>query len=230
MPLFGAERSRIYREKMKQNPAKYQEYLQLERKRYGKKKEDGNVKVIGDVSKRERRRRRRYWREMKKKQPLVPPSPSSSSHLTEKKKLGRKRVKREKSRTYRKMQNLEEQLNIQNNEKLRKRLYRANQKHIDPNSPRTKVKLIFKGPNSAEKANKMLLFHNVLLEGIKKKYKLNKSEKTKQLITKGVLCNQLLKKYRLQKYAKTSLEITQRRIKVADQNFSLTRKTQKTLK
>ncbi|KAH3737917.1 hypothetical protein DPMN_044515 [Dreissena polymorpha] len=154
MPLSGAERSRIYRQKMKQNPAKYQEYLELERKRYGKKKEDGQVKLIGDVSERERRRRRKYWREMKKKQPLVPPSPSSSSHLTEKKKLGRKRVKREKSRTYRKMQNLEEQLNIQKriNEKLRKRLYRANQKHIDPNSPRTKVKLIFKGPNSAEKA------------------------------------------------------------------------------
>ncbi|KAH3704907.1 hypothetical protein DPMN_079968 [Dreissena polymorpha] len=91
MPLSGAERSRIHREKMKQNPAKYQEYLELERKTYGKKREDGQVKLIGDVSEREGRRRRKYWREMKKKQPIVPPSPSSSSHLTEKKEIWKKK-------------------------------------------------------------------------------------------------------------------------------------------
>lgn len=231
MPLSGAERSRRYREKMKQNPVKYQEYLENERKRYVNKKEDGQVKLVADISERERRRRRKYWREIKEKQRAVPPAPSvpSSSSPTKKKKMGRKRVRREKSKTYRKLQKMEQELKVQQriNEKLRKRLYRAKEKHVNNNSPRMKVKMMFKRANSAEKVKKMLLFHNILIEGIKKKYRLHKSEKLKQIITKGVLCNQLLKKYRLQKYARENLEISHRRIKTTETNISFKRKTQK---
>ena len=54
-----AERSQAYRDRLKEDPVKYEERLKRDRERYLRKKERGVVKPIADVSKREQRKRRR---------------------------------------------------------------------------------------------------------------------------------------------------------------------------
>ena len=68
MPLTGAERSLLYRQRLKENTDKYREYLIKENKRYEKKKDIGQLKLIGDFPERQQRSRRRNWRKQKQAQ------------------------------------------------------------------------------------------------------------------------------------------------------------------
>lgn len=61
-PAKPAQRSKKYREKIKQDPEKYQKYLEREKERYKKRKETGKLKAISQLSKREQRHRRRQWK------------------------------------------------------------------------------------------------------------------------------------------------------------------------
>jgi len=54
-PKKSTERSRDYRKKMKEDPVKYQQYIDREKERYKTRKETGKLKVISQLSKREQR-------------------------------------------------------------------------------------------------------------------------------------------------------------------------------
>ena len=61
-PAKPAQRSKKYRDKIKKDPEKYQQYLEREKERYKKRKETGKLKAISQLSKREQRCRRRQWK------------------------------------------------------------------------------------------------------------------------------------------------------------------------
>ena len=50
MPLTSAERSKLWRERKKNNPEEYRAYLQKEKERYNKRKEKGEIKSIQELS------------------------------------------------------------------------------------------------------------------------------------------------------------------------------------
>lgn len=55
MPLTGAERARLYRQRKKENPHEYAAYLQKEKKRYHKRKVEGQIRSINDMTEREKK-------------------------------------------------------------------------------------------------------------------------------------------------------------------------------
>lgn len=57
-----AERSKAYRERLKSDPVKYNEFLKRDRERYLRKKEQGVVKSVTELTHREKRKVRRQWR------------------------------------------------------------------------------------------------------------------------------------------------------------------------
>ena len=58
MPLSVAEKQRRYRERIKQDPERYNEYLSKEKKRWEDRKKTGKIKLISDMTKREKRHKR----------------------------------------------------------------------------------------------------------------------------------------------------------------------------
>lgn len=61
-PKKSTERSRDYRKKLKEDPLKYQQYIDREKERCKRRKETGKLKVISQLSKREQRLKRKQWR------------------------------------------------------------------------------------------------------------------------------------------------------------------------
>lgn len=62
MPKSQAERLREYRQRVKNDPMKYQEYLKKERERNKTRKGEAKLKSINNLSIREQRHVRRAWR------------------------------------------------------------------------------------------------------------------------------------------------------------------------
>ena len=87
MPLSAAERARKYREQLKQNPELYTNYLKKENERNEKRKAEGTIKLVSEMTSREKRSTRKAWRENKKRQKqrqnltesLTPPSTLTTS-------------------------------------------------------------------------------------------------------------------------------------------------------
>lgn len=61
-PKSTAQRSKSYRERIKEDPEQYQRYLLKEKERYKNRKETGKLKCISQLSKREQRLQKRQWR------------------------------------------------------------------------------------------------------------------------------------------------------------------------
>ena len=62
MALTAAEHAKRYREKLKSNSITHDQYLQNEKLRYQKRKEDGQLQGIGGKSERGQRSQRKAWR------------------------------------------------------------------------------------------------------------------------------------------------------------------------
>jgi len=227
MPLSGAERARRYRQKKKQNDEEYANYLTKERARYHKRKERGDVKLVSEMTDREKRGTRRTWRLQKQRQrrkikdlenlntpPTSPPGPFPirlNNHSN------RQRVRKDRAKAYREIDKLRNKVTEQKKliERYRKRLYRQSQRQQDLESPRTKTKYQLKGQRVSEHTRRQLLFHNALLKGFIEKYRQAKSEKAKKTLS-HVFRSDMLKKYRLQTMAKKQLKLTQRQLKPDD--------------
>ncbi|CAH2015065.1 unnamed protein product [Acanthoscelides obtectus] len=54
------------REKVRSNPEQYEKAKQQERERYYERKKQGKIKLIGEVSRREKKRLRKKWKEYKR--------------------------------------------------------------------------------------------------------------------------------------------------------------------
>src|SRR4029434_510758 len=59
----GAERLREYRQRVRDDPVKHQEYLRKERERNKKQKEKGKLKCISDLSNREQKKGQKIMEE-----------------------------------------------------------------------------------------------------------------------------------------------------------------------
>lgn len=62
MPVSAAERMRKYRERIRNDPQKREEVLSRDRAIWRERRVKGKVKVIDDMTDREKRRQRKYWR------------------------------------------------------------------------------------------------------------------------------------------------------------------------
>ena len=190
------------------------QYLQKERERYHKRKEKGEIKLIHDMSEREKRLARKNWRVRKQRErrnqnipetfDTPPPTPSGSGPFPIRmNNAGRKRVRKDRAKAYRELEELKVKLAKQKRltEKYKKRLHRRTQKTKDVNSPRTKTRIELKGQKVNKNTRRTLLFHYVLLKGIREKYQNAKSDKTKQAIH-----NDLLRKYRMKMMMRRQLK------------------------
>ena len=62
MGMSAAERMRRYRQSMKSDQQGYKEYLDNEKRRYKRRKQNGDIKLIDDCTDREKNLTRRKWR------------------------------------------------------------------------------------------------------------------------------------------------------------------------
>ncbi|MEQ2187351.1 hypothetical protein GOODEAATRI_003854 [Goodea atripinnis] len=109
----GAERLRDYRKCfLRDDPVKYQEYLKKERERKNKRREEGKLKSVTELSARAQRHQRTEWRTRQEKHRMMkevavcrdtPPSSSSESE-------GKKGTKRTTISKYIKLKKLEEKI------------------------------------------------------------------------------------------------------------------------
>ena len=239
MPLSGAERARRYRQRLKENEHDYTRYLQKERERYNKRKENGDIKLIASMSEREKRSTRRSWRTRKQKSRQKNQTDNTGTYTPPPTPTGpfpirivhpsRQRQRRDRARAYRAIEKLKQKLKKQETllQRYKKRFYRQKQRQKDINSPRTKTNIILKGQKVNSQTRRSLLFHQVLLNGFRDKYQKAKSDRSKHLLSKAI-SSKLLKKYRLQQLAKKELLLTQRRLKQSkNEDLSYTRKSRK---
>lgn len=135
MPLTSAERSKLWRERKKNNPEEYRAYLQKERERYNKRKEKGEIKSIQELSAREQKNQQKSWRVNQRNKrekskilldavqrlntPLNSPNENNANDQTLKRNnVGRKKVRRDRARAYREIKKMK--LTKFNREKSRK--------------------------------------------------------------------------------------------------------------
>jgi hypothetical protein len=91
MALSASEKQKRYRERRDQDPIRRSEYLMKERLKYKKvKKKSGKIKLVKDMTEREKRYARKNWRNQKKdlrtrqklaKQMMVIETPPSSPQM-----------------------------------------------------------------------------------------------------------------------------------------------------
>lgn len=62
-----ADRVRKYRQRLREDPERYEEYLRKERERNQKRREEGKLKRIKDLSERQQRNVRKEWRKRQKR-------------------------------------------------------------------------------------------------------------------------------------------------------------------
>ncbi len=122
---------------------------------------------------------------------------------------GRKKVRKERYRLKKKIEQLQERLDKQRkqSEKYKKRCQRL-KKHSD--SPRSKVKELTANCPVNPRIRKTLLFHQSLIKDISNKYQQTTKERERQLIAK-VTTGRIVKKYRLQRFAEDSLGFSSKR-------------------
>jgi hypothetical protein len=126
MPLSAAERAKRYRDKIKSDPARHEEYIQNERDRYKARRDSGDFDLSQKIE-RERRQIRRTWRETKRRakkrknmlvrgfqfmtanSPMTSPEHSAENepNVTPQSRRGRKKMRRDRSKAYRKIAQLE---------------------------------------------------------------------------------------------------------------------------
>jgi hypothetical protein len=126
MPLSAAERAKRYRDKIKSDPARHEEYIQNERDRYKARRDRGDFD-LSQKTERERRQIRRTWRETKRRakkrknmlvrgfqfmtanSPMTSPEHSAENepNVTPQSRRGRKKMRRDRSKAYRKIAQLE---------------------------------------------------------------------------------------------------------------------------
>ena len=143
MPLSAAERAKRYRDKIKSDPARHEQYIKSEKDRYKARRERGDFDLTQKTERerrqirrtwreteRERRQIRRTWRETKRRakksknmlvrgfqfmtanSPMSSPEHSAENepNVTPQSRRGRKKMRRERSKAYRKIAQLEKSI------------------------------------------------------------------------------------------------------------------------
>lgn len=218
MPMTAKERQQRWRDKKKSTPGGQAEYRHAEKIRYKRRKETGSRKLVAAMTDREHRMQVRKWRNWKRasnikqteihkdaltpaknttetETPISQSSSQSSAHVR-----GRQKVRKDRSRAYRTIKSLKEELEAKN--KLincyRQRLSRSKYRNAATprTTPRSKTREQLKSCHVNDKVRKSLLFHNVLISEIESKFNSASSLRQRQELTR-VVTGALLKKYRV---------------------------------
>jgi len=71
MALSAGEKQRRYRQRRDADPQKRAAYLQKEKIKYAKDKEQGKIKVVANMTEREKRKVRKEWRTYKRQRNII---------------------------------------------------------------------------------------------------------------------------------------------------------------
>lgn len=168
MPLTPAEKMRLYRERLKENPEKMEEQRKKNLERI---KSKYSYKKVKDMSEEEKKKQRKKWREQKRKnKEKKKPATENSSEINAV--PDTKRLIRSRNMYRKQLNNAQSRIEYLKRltETLRKRMYRAKQKHL-----KTEKKL--------EKRLDILKVRNEVLElSLKVAYKRCHTYKEKNLL------------------------------------------------
>lgn len=232
MGLTSAEKQKRYRERINADPAKREEYLRKMRERARRRRDLKIDKLINDLSERGKRQRRKEWRDRKRKSrenikqqrrpqeailSQTPPSTPDYQCLQEEHantRRGRKKLRKDRTASYRRIKQLEEALKQANKKinKYRKKVHRLKATNKTPiskveDSPVAKLKADLEDhKNIPATVKRKLLFQEALLQEVRKTYKDTKDEKTKQRIA-SICTGGNIKKYKFVRRAKETLGI-----------------------
>uniref|UniRef100_UPI003590066A uncharacterized protein isoform X2 n=1 Tax=Myxine glutinosa TaxID=7769 RepID=UPI003590066A len=226
MPLSAAEKQRQYRQRRDRDPVRREEYLKKEKLQWQKRKETGKVKLVSELSDRAARKLRREWklrraknRKLEKERArtldkLVTP-PGSPTEIIEgvtssQRSTGERRRRRNKEKILKEMDEMADKLEYQTRQadKYRKRWERLRRK-ITVESPRAKAMCLLRMASTSA-VKKTLIFHNVLVDEIRRKYKSTKQERLKQAYCR-LFTGAVAKKYRLRSYMQQQLGFSAKR-------------------
>lgn len=209
------------RENMRSDPLKYEEAKANDRNRYKRKKEEGKIKLIGEMSRRDQRRIRGEWKKRSEKyrsrkkciaearvfvDSNTPPSTPESEIVqpgpSRQQDSGKRRARKNREIKNKIIKELEEKLekaNLKVN-KYKKRLSRLSQSQKQE-TPRKKVAKIIKGLQTkvTPEVRKKLLFAEVISKQITENYKSQKCSKDKRKVTESV-SGIIVKKYKFVEY------------------------------
>jgi len=238
MPLSGAEKMRRHRQRIKDDATKHAQYLDDERTRWQKRKQEGKLPTANNRSARETRYVRKVWREryqMKKREaekakqesePL-PTTPTGSCSLkplntgSRQKMQGRRKKRKDRAAAYRRIRELEAKLEAERkrSERYRKAFGRLKLSCADGSrecgqtsdcSPRKQAKRKLLSP--VKSVQKQLVFHYSLLHDLRQRIKSCRTPAEKQLAHKIFVAGTLMRKYRLMVQAKKHLGLSLKRI------------------
>lgn len=208
-----AERRR--RENIKSNPILYEEQKRKERERYQKRKEEGKIKFVNDLTRRERKAQRTNWLErtkrfrQKKKEneklerqlmkTTISDSDDDNIVRAGPRKIlaGRKKIKINQSKAYRLINKLEKQL-VQEKRKASRykmKFHRLRKEERQKDTPRSKLKKFLAGEKVSPNVVKRLQFGEVLTTQIARNYRTNNDCKARQAISRAI-SGKIIKKYR----------------------------------
>ncbi|WAR10066.1 hypothetical protein MAR_035142 [Mya arenaria] len=186
--MSNAERVARWRQRQREDPSKHEAYKRKERERYEQKKKRGVVKPIAELSKRDQRSKRKQWRQSSNKYYIrkqriltaienteTPPHSPENNQVQAARRMGRKKVRRDRSKAYREIFKLRIALKKEERlkEKYKKRFQR--QKNSKEDKRQKEEEAVIKGHN----IRKAVLLYSVIVNRLRKRYKMTKTHTEK---------------------------------------------------
>jgi len=215
-PRSRAEIQREYRRRRDADPERRENYLRKERRKYREDLVTGKRKQITNMNEREARKERRAWRNRQKRSrqaarnranlctPPASPSVGCDEHQSRQKERGRKCLRRERASAYRRIKELEKELQKAKRvaERYKKKCQRTDNRHMPSSldTPRTKTrKLLANFHRDKKAAKKVLTFHYALVDSIRKRYQETSTERHKRAFRR-IMSSNILRRYKLAKF------------------------------
>ncbi|KAH3857371.1 hypothetical protein DPMN_099978 [Dreissena polymorpha] len=219
MALSAAEKQRRYRQRRDEDKERRQAYLQKEKQKYIADKAVGKKKLIGDLSERGKRLQRKQSRKrqnLSRKQSiemnaecLQTPASSTENHnvastSTDTGSTCRKSLSKLKYKQTVELRYMQRQLDTAQKkaEMYRKRWERERSKKVSGSqqiTPRSRTKKLLQNfSRSSKEVKKNLMFHNCLIDQIKRKYRQKTAHKK---TVSEICCGSILRKYKLKTIA-----------------------------
>ena len=192
MPLTPVETQHRYRQKIT-------EYLRKGRDKWKKYREDGVIKYAQEMTERESRHNRQKWRQSKRQTraaaksidaqitpPISPGSPQPGPNSQARR--GRKIVKKDRTKCYRELEKLRNELSLESKnraEKYKKRSQCAEAKLTTANdqtstqkeTPRSKTRHLLRNCDVDTKVRKKIQYHYNLLNNLRMAYRCAEGQK-----------------------------------------------------
>lgn len=223
---------RRLRQARKNDPIEYEEAKRLERERYYRRKQEGKIKSITEMTEREKRNVRKQWKirsknyyEAKKRAinfekmladgtpPSTPPPITEENNMQQQRNISNTpqvsgRISAGKKRRRRNRDQLKATISELEKklrkEKASKEKYKKRLQRMENNkdTPRKKVKNLLRGQTVSTAVKKKLLFGEVMSSQIKENFSEQKSPADKRKFVSNVT-GHIVKKYKYQRYVES---------------------------